>query len=119
MDITARLVIGAANILTALLVIMLAIPLVRGRIAPNRLYGIRLKRTFASGEAWYAINRWGGIELVRWSFAVAAIGVVVLAMPSAVATWKQIGLSAAPLLYLIGCWRIYRFAQAWDRHSRD
>ena len=113
MNLEPRLVIAGANLLTALVVIALAVPLIRGKVSPNRLYGVRLRKSFESEDAWYEVNRWGGIELIRWSWAVAAIGLVVLLLPEPGDAWIQIGLSAAPLLYMIGCWRIYRYTQRW------
>ena len=43
-----------------LLVFVLAIPLVRGRVPPNSIYGFRTKAAFASDSDWYRINSLGG-----------------------------------------------------------
>ncbi len=43
--------------------VVLSIPLVLGMVPPNRFYGVRTRRTFASKEVWYAANRFGGVAV--------------------------------------------------------
>lgn len=62
-------------ILTAvsLLIIGLAVPMIRRRVAPNSLYGLRVPATFADESVWYDANEQSGRDL-------AALGVILLAM---------------------------------------
>ena len=53
---------------------LLAVPLIRGRVRPNHLYGIRIPAAFASEEAWYRINRHGGFCLLGFGIAHLMIG---------------------------------------------
>jgi hypothetical protein len=68
------LVFGASG----LLLIALAVPLIRGRVAPNPLYGLRCRETLADPVVWYRANALSA----RW---MAALGggllVLVLALP--------------------------------------
>lgn len=47
-----------------LVYILLGLPLILGWVSPNSLYGFRIPAAFASTEAWYRINRIGGLYLV-------------------------------------------------------
>ena len=38
----------------------LSIPLIRGRIPPNGLYGFRVKKTLAEPRIWYPVNTYAG-----------------------------------------------------------
>lgn len=46
------------------LMIGLAIPLIRGRVAPNLLYGLRIRATLEDEAIWYPANRHAGRGLV-------------------------------------------------------
>jgi|NGEPerStandDraft_6_1074524.scaffolds.fasta_scaffold189543_2 hypothetical protein len=52
------------------------IPLILGRIPPNRLYGIRVRKTLEHPEIWYPVNKYGGARLLMSSLllVMAAIG---------------------------------------------
>lgn len=73
-------------------------PLAFGRVPPNGLYGVRTRRTLASKEAWYAVNRAAGAALFLG--ALAAMLWVTFAPEH-----LQVGLlrpSALPLLVVAG-----------------
>lgn len=59
---------------TGLLMIGLAIPLLRRRVAPNALYGLRVPATFASEWVWYEANARSARDL-----AIFGAGGIVLA----------------------------------------
>jgi len=52
----------------------LAVPLIVGRVRPNRAYGIRIPAAFTSEEAWYRVNRHGGWCLLGFGLAHVALG---------------------------------------------
>jgi hypothetical protein len=58
------LVFGASG----LLLIALAVPLIRGRVAPNPLYGLRCRETMADPVVWYRANALSA----RWMAALGA-----------------------------------------------
>ena len=43
-----------------LLVVLLGIPMIMGRVRPNRVYGFRTRKTLSSPEVWYPANRAAG-----------------------------------------------------------
>jgi hypothetical protein len=42
------------------MLIALSIPLILGRVPPNRWYGFRVRRTLERPEIWYPANRYSG-----------------------------------------------------------
>ncbi len=106
-----NLLIGLSNLLCALLVAALAVPLLRGRVKMNPLYGVRLAKSFESEEAWYRINEHGAKRMIFWSAVLAALGVASFFMPFQEHEWLAVVFSLAPLVYLLGCMESYRYAQ--------
>ncbi|MHC4837264.1 MAG: SdpI family protein [Planctomycetota bacterium] len=54
----------------------LAVPLLRGKVPPNHLYGFRVKATLSHPEVWYPANRASARYLLAYGIAcvVAALG---------------------------------------------
>ena len=50
--------------LTGAIIIALGVPLLRKRVPPNWLYGVRFPATMADERVWYAINARGGRDLI-------------------------------------------------------
>jgi hypothetical protein len=65
------------------------VPLILGRVPPNRLYGIRTRRTLEDKALWYRVNRVGGWMLLVASLIslalLIAIGRGSVALPEVVA----------------------------------
>ena len=57
------------------LIMALAVPLMRGRVKPNSLYGLRTERTLRDEDAWYRGNAYAGRLFFRTGL-VALVGVV-------------------------------------------
>lgn len=49
-----------------LLLVILAIPMIMGRVPPNNLYGFRTKKTHSNPEIWYPANTYAGKWLLAW-----------------------------------------------------
>lgn len=43
---------------------LVGVPLALGLVPPNGLYGVRTRKTLATRDAWFAVNRWAGLALV-------------------------------------------------------
>jgi hypothetical protein len=58
-------------------------------VPPNRVYGVRTRRTLADAGRWYAVNRVGGWCLLAASLGYLAMSAVLLPLGSAgdVASW--------------------------------
>lgn len=67
-------------ILTGVVFIVLAIPLIRGVVKPNQWYGFRVPQTLNNPEIWYAANAYTGrlVLTVGILLVLAAIGLVPL-----------------------------------------
>jgi hypothetical protein len=106
--------VGASWTFAGLLCLGLALPLVRGRVRPNRLYGVRFPQSFQSDEAWFAINRFGGKRLAIWSAPLIVTGLACFFLPLQShprLTWV---LGFAPLVFvLIPILQAWRFARRY------
>jgi hypothetical protein len=109
------LTVGSSWILIGVLSLVLAIPLVRGRVKPNPLYGVRFRESFQSEEAWFAINRYGGRRMAIWAMPIIALGLVVLFLPLRTNTALTLILGFGPLLLVLApvlqTWRFARHFQ--------
>lgn len=63
------------------LFVALSIPLIRRRIRPNALYGLRVRATFADEWVWYEANAKSGRDLL-------VFGVVLMVVPPALAALR-------------------------------
>jgi len=54
----------AVSIGASLILIAIAIPLIRRRVPPNAMYGLRVPATFADEWVWYEANARSGRELL-------------------------------------------------------
>jgi len=104
--------IGISWTVVGLVCIGLAIPLVRGQVGRNALYGVRFSQSFQSDDAWFAINRFGGRRLIVWSIPLVAIGIISFFLPLQSHTGLTLTLGFAPLIFilipLIETWRFAR-----------
>ncbi len=104
--------IGISWTAVGLLCIGLAIPLVRGQVRRNVLYGVRFPQSFQSDEAWFAINRFGGRRLIIWSVPLVVIGIASFFLPLQSHTGLALTLGFAPLIFLlipvVESWRFAR-----------
>jgi hypothetical protein len=80
----------------AVALMALALPLVRRRVSRNRWYGVRLPESFASDEAWFDINAYGGRGLLMFGAVVAATAVVGSRISRA--HWSLYNLSALAII---------------------
>lgn len=69
------------DVVVGIMFIAVSVPLVLGKIGPNALYGFRIPAAFRSQEAWYDINAYGGRQLIYWSLALIASGILKILIP--------------------------------------
>ncbi len=96
----ANLAIGLLNIGTAVLVIGLSIPLVKGWVRMNAWYGFKVSKAYESEEMWRRVNRVGGRVLIWYSLPLVALGMGCLFLPK-LDTDVALALALAPLVYLV------------------
>ena len=100
MDSTS-IALGISNIFVAALFIVLSIPLVKGKIPMNKVYGVRIKKAFESDENWYKINAYGGKQLILWSIPLVLLGVVTFFVPLEANGPLITAVACAPLIVVI------------------
>lgn len=110
MDI-ASVAIGVVNVATAILIIGISMPLVKGKIPMNKLYGIRFKKSYASEENWYKINEYGGKQPIIWSIPLLLFGVLIFFIPLDGNSNLIVMASCAPLIVLVPAVRSYYYAK--------
>lgn len=63
-------------VLTGLLMIVLAVPMIRGKISPNHWYGFRVRRTLEDPEIWYPANAYAGKLLLIYGLVIMATALI-------------------------------------------
>lgn len=111
MDLVA-IAVGVGWIFAGLLCLGLSIPLMRGQVGRNPVYGVRFPASFESDDAWFAINRYGGKRMAIWSVPMILVGVAALFLPLQSNVGLALLLGFAPLVFiLIPILATWRFAQ--------
>jgi hypothetical protein len=64
--------------LAGLFFIGLSIPLMQGRVPPNRYYGFRTAKTLSDPRIWYEVNRISGNDLFLGGVVVAISSIIML-----------------------------------------
>jgi len=113
-------ILGFTDITIAVIAIIAAIPLVKRKVPMNYLYGIRIPAAFKSRAHWYAINAYGGKQLLIWSIPTLCIGIAFCLLPAlSQPQWLSlaaVGL-ASPAISLLFT---YRFSRKLPDHlDRD
>jgi len=100
MDFTS-ITLGISNISVAALFIVLSIPLVKGKVPMNKMYGVRIKKAFDSEENWYKINAYGGKQLILWSVPLMLLGIATFFIPLEGNGPMISAVACAPLIVLV------------------
>lgn len=64
------------HLVSAVVAIVAAVPLIRGQVKMNRWYGVRIPAAFESEAQWFELNRYGGRLFFFWGASIAATAVV-------------------------------------------
>jgi len=107
-----NLILGFVNIFAGLLIIALSIPLLKGKIKMNSLYGVRFAKSFASESHWYKINRYGAKQMILWAVFIVLVGIAAFFLPLQENSPLTLAIAFAPaILVLIPCVQSYRYAK--------
>ena len=60
---------------------LVCIPLIRGKVPPNAVYGIRIKASYSSTEQWYRVNKFGGKLLLGVAMVILLLGLIGILIP--------------------------------------
>ena len=103
----------------ALLIALLALPLVLRKVPPNRLYGYRTCATLGDEALWYAANAHFGRGMLA-ACGLAVLAVLALRGLGGLGADAFVAASAAtlaiPLLAAVAA--TWRFVRAWQRRDR-
>ena len=80
--------------------ILISIPLWLGKIPPNRLYGIRIRKAFESTELWYKVNALGRGIMILYGAIILFVRAVLFFFSRRVTV--DFNLSTIGLFVLIG-----------------
>ena len=84
-------------LLSAVLLILFAVPLWMRMVPPNRFYGVRTRATLGDEQRWYAVNSSAGFDLLISGIVLLA-GILVLERLGAAWSTELRNLAAAALL---------------------
>lgn len=96
-----NLFLGGINCFVALIMIILFIPLKKGLIQMNIVYGIRFRKSFQSEETWQKINEYGAKRFLLWSIPLFFIGCIAFIIPFDNNIFLIALFSAAPVLIIL------------------
>src|SRR5438094_548962 len=68
-------------VLSGLLLVALAIPLIRGKVGPNSWYGFRVPQTLGDPNVWYPVNRYAAKGMLWLGLATCAAAVLLYLVP--------------------------------------
>ena len=93
-----------------LLMVILAIPMILGKVTPNSVYGFRTKKTLSDPEIWYPANAYAGKWLLAWGVVMM---VAALLLPILLPDLSEDSYAALFVLVVLGglfvvvlmCWR--------------
>ena len=68
-------------LVSGVLLIALAIPLLYDKIPPNSFYGFRVSQTLADPKVWYAVNRYAARWLVFAGVSIVAAAILLYLVP--------------------------------------
>lgn len=92
--------------------IALGYPLYRRLVAPNNLYGFRIRRTTQNPSVWYPVNERSGKHLVIIGLLLIVLGAISLIIGGTetrqeIVIWTTLGLALGGALYsMIVCYRM-------------
>ena len=74
--------IAIIYVLIGLLFVGLSIPLILGKVKPNRWYGFRTRQTVENPDIWYPANTYAGWWLLVMGFIIVVVAMAGLFIPN-------------------------------------
>jgi len=85
-----KVIFGLIWLVPGVVFILIALPMARGEIAPNSLYGFRTVKTLSDPKIWYEINRVHGNDLIIAGIVMAMGAIVLLVVRKWLSLFKLI-----------------------------
>jgi len=77
-----KLILLVVYLIAGMAFIVASLPLIRGRVVPNALYGFRVKRTLEDPSVWYPVNRFAAWHMLGLGIVVIMSASVLYALPA-------------------------------------
>lgn len=114
-----RIVVLIAMLHAFVLMILLSLPLARGNVKPNKLYGLRTRGTLADERVWYEANSYAGRLMIRGGIAGIVLALGLFFVPGMNELYVPVVLGALLLIVLaFTAWSV-REARRIERRLRD
>ncbi len=109
----------ATSIGTGVIFVLVGLPLMRGAVEPNTLYGFRTKRTLSDRDLWYAVNALSGKHFVVTGALMIVLGIIGLGALNDPDQQKVLVLAAVAIILLGIAYTILRSWQVIEQHTDD
>jgi len=110
----------APFIVMGLLMIILSIPMIQGRVKPNRWYGFRTRATLENPDIWYPANAYAGRLLLWLGVAIILASLLLVLIPGISENAYSLLVTGVLMLgLLIVVVLSLRYAKALERESSD
>ncbi len=73
---TSSIIVSISLVFVGVIGIVLAIPMLMGKVPRNHFYGFRTKLSLSSDEIWYSTNRFSAKGLIYWAICNLLIGII-------------------------------------------
>ena len=78
-----------------LLLVLLALPMILGKLRPNRIYGFRTRKTLSDPGIWYPANRAAGLAMLVSGLLMMTASACIMLL------WKNAGLDALGVAHIV------------------
>ena len=114
-----RILVLIAMLHTFALMILVSVPLARGTVKPNKLYGLRTRATLADERVWYEANSYAGRLMIRGGIAGIVLALGLFFVPGMGELYVPIVIGALLIVVLaLTGWSV-RYARRLERRLRD
>jgi hypothetical protein len=107
-------------VVIGLLMVVLALPLIKGKVKPNGLYGFRVPQTLSDPDVWYAVNAHFGRRLVVTGIATTVAALLLYRLPGLDGdSYAWALLTVFALFFGVGLAQSWRYMNTLTRSSSD
>jgi uncharacterized membrane protein len=103
-------------VVIGLLSAIIAVPLIKGKVKPNALYGFRVPQTLSDPDVWYAVNAHFGRRLLVTGLATTLAALLLYPLPGLdVDSYAWALLAVFTLFFGVGVVQSWRYMKKLER----
>ena len=107
-------------IVSGAVLIGISIPLIQGRVGPNRWYGFRVRRTLEDPKVWYPANAYAGWRMLWLGVAEIVVATALYFVPDLdVAVYASIVGGVAIAGVILGLVQSFRYLRQLTKEKTD